>query len=176
MSIIQKVVEWGTFSPRRPFKLFSFDCRRAWFSEHLFPSCKSYKEVQVIHREVVIMSLFSEMKLPLILLPTSRSNRRSVVTLLSFPFQNVASMLLLLMEDPFSQSSNNFSIFLVLCKEGNLCNLLFYLPAISVSCRNPSCSAHNTVLKTGRNPGSSLENHLVTVWIVLWVLSGVCFK
>lgn len=142
--------EPGISSPRRPFNLFCLDCTRAWFSQCLILCCISCKEVHDTCVEVVVMFLFSGMKLPLVLLPALRSNRKSVVTLLFSPLQNVVSMLLLLLvEDPFSQSSDNFNIFLVLCEEGNLCNILFYLPAISVSCRNPSCSAHSTVLSTG---------------------------
>lgn len=176
MSLIQKG-GWAR-NLLRPEDLLTYFVLTAWFSEHLFLSCISCKEVQDTRVEVVVMLLFSGMKLPWVLLPTLGSNRKSVVALAFFsPFQNVASMLLLLlMEDPFLQSSNDFSIFLVLCKEGNLCNILFYLPAISVSCRNPSCSSHNTVLETDRNPWSSLENHLVMNWIKLWLLSGFCFK
>lgn len=48
MSITQEVFEPGIPSSRRPFNLFCLDCSRPWFSEHLFLSCTSCKEVQEI--------------------------------------------------------------------------------------------------------------------------------
>lgn len=165
----QEVVEPGTSSLRRPFNLSRLQ-GSVVFRTHVSKLHLLQRSARYMYGSCGNVNFFrNETASSFVASIKEQQKISSYIGFFFFPFQNVASaLLLLLMEDCFSQSSNNFNIFLVLCKEGNLCNILFYLPAISVSCKNPSCSAHNTVLKRVRNSWSSLENHLVTIWIALW--------